>query len=503
MTNEQLDGRNAPGTGPYDSVRDFLAALDARGRLLRIERMDQDAYEATGFAYRLMDKYGWDEAPAFLIEQIKIDGKWIDGPVLSNIYGGWDTEAMGLGVEEITDNFDHMYKAALNKAVSLADENGQWKRIKPTITDNANAPCKEVVITDRDLDMTIYPWLKCNPEDGGRYINMGSVILQDPELGRNVGTYRCQIKNKRKIAINTEVGRHGWTFLQEAKKRGQKSVKGAVVLGVDPITFALSCTKVTELGEDEFELAGGLKGKPIELVQCKTSDILVPADAEMVIEGEIPLDQQEEEGPHAEMFGYLGLKRDGRFFMNIEAITHRKNPLFFNVFTGVMRAYFTSIPEAFAYLTFKKLIPNLVGIHWPSRLTGVMVVSIEKKLAAEGFAAGQQVAAHTMFSKITIVVDKDVNIHNFREVMHAVATRWQPGAASLIIPRGQGSSLDPSAPERGLISKIIIDATRQLPEENGPKTYPPVSRQLLENAAPNVFDLVDSKWSEYWKHSQE
>ena len=139
MTIEQIRGRNVPPTGPYDTLRDYLAALDARGRLLRIDRMDQDEFEATGFAYRLIEEFGVNRAPTFIIDEIKIGGKWIKGPVVSNLFGGWDMEAMGLGVEEITDDYEKMYRAAKDKLIGMRDENGNWQRIKPTSVKKENA----------------------------------------------------------------------------------------------------------------------------------------------------------------------------------------------------------------------------------------------------------------------------------------------------------------------------------------------------------------------------
>lgn len=492
--------KNVQLTGPFDSVRDYITALEASGRLLRIKEMDQDKYEATAFAYRLIDKFGLNEAPAFVIERVKIGGKWIKGPLFSNIYGGWITEAMGYGVEGITDDNIEMYRAAINKVIGLADGNGELKRIKPNVTDRRNAPCKEVIIIGDDVDILQYPFLKVNPADGGRYINMGAVIIEDPELGRNVGTYRCQIKSERKVSVNPEPGKHGWRQLMAARDRGENSVKAAIILGADPITWAMSCSRITGLGEDEYELAGGLKGQPLELVKCETSDILVPASAEMIIEGEIPTNQLEEEGPHGEMFGYLGSKREHNFFMNIEAITHREGPWFLNVHTGVTAGYHRAAMEAHSYLKYKKTIPNLVAIHSLNEAMGITVASIDKKLPSEGMAAGQQIAASNRMVKVMIVVDKDVDVLNVPQVLHAVSSRWQPYPASLIVRQALASGLEPSAPEHGLISNIVIDATKQLPQEGGPATWPAVSRDLLEEHCPEAFDLVDAKWAEYWKN---
>ncbi len=488
---------NVQLTGPYNSLRDFIVALEARGRLLRIKEMDQDQYEATGFAYRLVDKFGIDAAPAFLIERVKVDGEWLEGPVVANIFGSLDTEAMAFGVKNVTDDHREMYRATIDKLVHLADENGQWKRIKPVIIDGLNIPCKEVIKTGDDIDIRQYPWLKCNPADGGRYINSGAVIFEDPELGRNVGTYRCQVKGKTRITVNPEVGQHGWSFLMAAKKRGERSVKAAIVVGCDPITWTMSCSKVTPLGEDEYELSGGLKGRPEELVKCETSDILVPVNAEMIIEGEIPLHETEVDGPHAEMYGYLGQKRETNFFVNIQTITHREKPWIFNNHTGVMRGFCTAPMDAYGYLAGRRSVHNLVAVHHFDGAPGLYVASINKRFAGDGIAAGQQLAASNPVCKIMIVVDNDVDVLNKDQVIHAMATRWQPHPATLVVPQARGTFLEPSTRLPRVTSNVIIDATKQLPEEGGPQKYPEVSRVLLEEAAPEVFNMVDSKWSEY------
>jgi 4-hydroxy-3-polyprenylbenzoate decarboxylase len=485
-------------TGPYDSLRDYVAAIEARGRLLRIKEMDQDKYEATAFVYRMLDELGPYKAPAILIERVKINGKWMEGPVLANIYCGWDTAAMAAGVQKVTDDQGEMYKAAIEQIASTVDENGQFKKIAPVVVDETKAPCKEVILTGEDIDLTKFPWLKSNPGDVGRYINSGSVMMEDPELGRNVGTYRCQVKAKKKIGINTERGQHGWSFMIRAKRRGEPVVKAAVALGVDPLIFSMSSSKVARLGEDELAYAGGFKGKPIELVKCETSDILVPAQAEMIIEGEIPTTEVEDEGPYGEMFGYMGLQHKN-FYMNVKAVTHRKNPLFVNNFTGVSKPTYGVPSFVSSYLRLKKMLPNLVQVYRPREATGMTVLSINKRFPGEGIAAGQLVLGMAFTTKIVIVVDKDVDATDMTQVLHAVATRWQPHPATLIIPQSRGMQLDPSTAVRGVSSKIVIDATQQLSQEGGPKSWPPVSRIVLEEEAPDSLELVNKKWPEYWK----
>ena len=128
-------------TGPFDSLRDYLAVVEDRGRLLRIDSMDQDRYEATGFAYRLIEERGFDDAPPFLIERIRINGEWMDGPVLGNVFGGWDNEALTYG---IPPGQPDMYRAAFDHLRDLHESHGGWPRIAPVETDAKHAPCKDL-----------------------------------------------------------------------------------------------------------------------------------------------------------------------------------------------------------------------------------------------------------------------------------------------------------------------------------------------------------------------
>ena len=495
--NDMTPTANVQMRGPFHSLRDYVAALEARGRLVRIPEMDQDRYEATAFAYALIDKKGYYGAPAFLIERVKMDGQWVEGPVIANLYGGWDTEALAYGVEEITDDQNAMFRAARQKLVDLHNKNGGWPLVPPAPGDAEHAPCKEIKLDGDDIDLMSFPFLKSNPGDGGRYINSACVFFEDPHLGRNVGTYRCQVKGARKIGVNTEVGQHGFRFIMKAKKQGAKSVSAALALGCDPIVFGLSASKVTGFGEDELAVAGGLRGAPVELVKCETSDILVPANAEMIIEGEIPTDAMEEEGPYGEVYGFMGLKKPKNFFMDVKAVTHRRDPWFINSFAGVTKLVHTMPTNAGDFVKIKKMIPSLTDFYAPGEMIGVVVAAIDKIRPGEGMSVGQLIASTRFLSKVVIVVDSDVDVLNLSDVMAAVGARWQPYPASLLIHQTSGMPLDPSCPTRGMTSKIVIDATRQLPDEGGPAVWPPISKTLLKEQAPDAFDLVAEKWDGY------
>jgi len=502
MSSPAAQAKTVQLTGPFDSLREYTAAIEARGGLLRIPEMDQDKYEATGFAYRMVEERGFDHAPPFLIERIKINGEWMDGPVLGNVFGGWTNEAMAFGVQSITDNQRDMYRAAFDQLSSMVRENEGWPRILPVTIPDQDAPCKQVIIREPDVDLSKFPWIRTNPGDAGAYITAGTVFAEDPELGRNVATYRCQIKGKNKIGVNTEVGQNAWNFLMGCKKRGQAVMPAAVVIGVDPITFAVGTSKLAALGEDELELSGGIRGKPVELVRCETSDVLVPAHAEIILEGEISVSEKEEEGPYGEVYGYMGLKKPSNFFMTIKTVTHRRNPWMVNSFAGITKLTM-SLPQIVSNnLNYKKVIPNLVEFYRPIETLGVAILSIDKRFPGDGITAGQHIAAGDLFAKIIIVVDKDIDVHDKTQIYQALGTRWQPDPASLIIPQTRGFPLDPSAPQRWLTSKMIIDATRQWSTEGGPEKWPEVSREIIKKQSPETFDLVAQRWSEYWKDWQ-
>ncbi len=485
--------------GPYDSLRDYVTALDTAGRLLRIRRMDQDRFEATGFAYRLIEEFGYDEAPAFLVEQLRIDGRWVDGPLLGNLYGGWTGEALAFGIADIDGSQREIFRRACVRLNELLDAgDGRWPSIPPRLVAAEAAPCKELQQFGEDIDIREFAWIQTNPGDAGPYITAASVIVEDPELGRNVGTYRCQVKGPRRIGINAEIGQHAWNFFMRLKQRGASSVPVAVVMGSDPISFALSTSKLAGLGEDEFALAGGLRGKPLELVPCETSELLVPAHAEIVLEGHVPLTEMEPEGPYGEVYGYMGLPKAQNFFMDIVAVTHRRRPWVVNSFAGITKLTM-SMPQLVANnREYRQRIPNLVEFYRPTETTGIAIASIRKRLPGDGMQAGQQIAAQDIFGKVVIIVDEDIDIHDKTQVFQALGTRWQPQPASLLIPQTRGMPLDPSAPTRWLTSKIVIDATRQLPAEGGPAEWPAVSRVLLQERSPDTFRLVRERWPRYF-----
>jgi 4-hydroxy-3-polyprenylbenzoate decarboxylase len=503
VPNPRSDPDSAP-KAPFDSIRDYVAALEAHGLLLRIPRIDQDEYETTALLFRATDRYGMFGAPALLFEKIKIEGKWRDGPVLANPQGNWDADCILAGLEPIPDDrFATYRKAKAHWTQLLFDGGGSYPLISPVEVVREQAPCKEVILTGDEIDLLDFAFIKSNPADAGRYLNTGSVFTTDDKLGDNFGTYRCEITGPRKLSINSEKNHVGYKTWMAARERGEATAKVSIVVGQDPIIWLLSGAPIARRREekvDELAMAGGMRGKALEVVRSETNSMLIPAHCEMVVEGEIPLqDPLVTEGPFGEMFGYLGPQKEAVFTMNVTKVTHRKNPWILNSYTGMHRGYITSPVEALYDQLLRKMVPSLVEFHYPQNMMGVAFASINKDSPYQGLDAGRQIAARIPIVKVMVVVDSDMNVLDPTEMWFTIGSRWQPFPASEIIPEARGIITDPSAPEDWKSSNIVIDATKQWPEEGGPEVYPKRNRTLLEEGAPKALVRVDVQFGQLLK----
>ncbi|MFM7395595.1 MAG: UbiD family decarboxylase domain-containing protein [Gammaproteobacteria bacterium] len=490
----------SPGwqVGPFEDMREWMAELERRGLVLRVRNIDQDAYEATALMYRLIDKFGMYFAPALIMENVKIDGVWHKGPIVTNHCGHWDTECLSFGLEPVPNDHIATYYKALARVEEFLQlgKGGAFPTAPFAEVARKDAPCKQVVLTGDDIDLRKFAFIQSNPADSARYVNTGSVFTHDIELGKNFGTYRCEIKGPRMLGINPEEGQGAWQAFMKAKARGEKSVKVSIALGQDPVTWVVSGSKLNRAKADELEVVSAILGKPLKVVRSETNDHLVPASSEMVIEGEVPLDQDMlPEGPFGEMYGYMGVRKTANFWMNVTAITHRKNPWVLNQFTGVTRGFPTAPLEQLALHTMKRFVPNVKMLHTPVEATGLCFVSIKKNKPGEALEIGKRIAQIVGIAKVVVVVDDDIEVLDRTQVMHAMGSRWQPQPATVIIPESRGMPLDPSLTKKPMTSKIVIDATRQWPEEGGPKEYQALNRTELSRLAPEAFDRIDGRWS--------
>ena len=232
---------------PFDSLRDYIRAVDARGLLQRFDAIDQDAYEGTALMYRLVDHQGKDRAPVVLFERVKVGGRWIDGPLIANQARHVDLEALVFGLEPVRNDGPATFERARTYLDAMLEKNGgTYPTIAPSELPRTDAVCKQVTLDGDDIDITRFPFLQNNPGDSGRYINSTSVFTLDPELGLNIGTYRCELKGPRHISVGTGEGQTGYKMLIAARKRGQQTAPIALVLGMDPIVWMVSGTRIPE-----------------------------------------------------------------------------------------------------------------------------------------------------------------------------------------------------------------------------------------------------------------
>jgi 4-hydroxy-3-polyprenylbenzoate decarboxylase len=485
---------------PYDSMRDFVAALDARGLLQRFDGVDQDQFDATAIMYALIDEFGLRDAPAVLFTDIRANGKSYAGPVVANLQGNMATEAMLFGADIDPRDPNITYQNATDRMLELLESTGgNWPQITPRRIDKATAPCKEIILKGDDVDVTAFPFIKGNPGDGGPYINTGSVFTRDPDMGVNLGTYRCQVKGPRKIMINFEGGQTGIKMVEAARARGEKTMPITLVIGQDPMTWMISSSRIpSRLGNkqpiDELAVSGGLRGKAIDVVTTESGIFDVPAHAEIVIEGTVDLYNMEEEGPYHEMYGYLGHKKEENFVMTAETVTHRKDPWVMNSFTGVVQEYVTAPQRAEVIYRLRKSNPQVVDYHSPHDSQGIVYIAITKDAPGQAMKIARPIAMFNPLARVTIVVDDDIDILDSAAVRFAVGSRWQPALASEIIENRVAFPLDPASPDRKTTSKIIIDATRQWPEEGGPAEYQQLNRAVFQEAEPQAIERVIARW---------
>jgi len=323
----------------------------------------------------------------------------------------------------------------------------------------ASGPVQAVVHDDVDINAQL-PVPTHNELDSGPYIAAGLMISRNPTNGiQNVSIHRCQISGKDRIGVLL-LPRHTWTYANAAHAAGQ-ALEVAIVIGVDPASL-LASQAVVPLDFDEMEIAGALHGAPVEMVKCRTNNVRVPARAEIVLEGRVLPDVSEPEGPFGEFPQYYG-RRANRHVIQVDAITHRTDPIFHTIVGGGMEHLLLGgLPrEATLLETLQRNEPSVLDVHLSRG--GIcryhLVVRVDKK--QEGTPKNIMMGAFAGHYDIkqVIVVDKDVNIHDPEQVEWAVATRFQADQDLLVVSNTQGSKLDPTTTDDGVGAKMGLDAT--------------------------------------------
>ena len=430
---EQAHGSNAPQ--PVRTLRDWLDHLAARDRLA-VLRPDLDLkFELAAYAKRL------DGLRATVFP--RPGGHPI--PVVSGLISdrGWVAEAMAVEPAELLARFQD---EALNPV--------PWQEVK-------SAPAQEVV--HRDIDLArLLPLPTHNEHDGGPYISAGIMIVRNPRTGKqNVSIHRCQVTGPNRLGVLV-LPRHTFAFHRMAEEAGQP-LDAAIVIGADPLTL-LASQAIVPIDHDELEIAGALQGRPLPVVKCLSSDIRVPAEAEIVVEGRFLPGVREPEGPFGEFPQYYG-ERAPREVMEVIAVTHRKDAIFHTmVGGGLEHLLLGAIPkEATLLAHLRRTFPNVLDVHLSpgGTMRFHLYVKIKKNQEGQGKNVILGAFAGSFDLKHVIVVDEDVDIHNPQDVEWAVATRFQADRDLVIVPESQGSKLDPSNRD-GVGAKMGIDATKPL-----------------------------------------
>jgi len=414
-------------------LREFISRLESAGHLKRVRREVQLNYELASVVVK-SDVVG---GPALLFENVS--GSKI--PVVAGLLGANKRIAVALDVPP--DQVLSKISNALNNP------------IPPTMVEDGE--CKEQVHRDIDL-LKMFPIPIHAEKDAGPYLSAAIVTSLGLENGdRSLSYCRLLVKGRNKLGINIDPPRRLRRHLEESDSKG-RDLPIAICVGCNPAVELAAASKTLH---DKMAVAGGLQGHPIRMVKCETSDVQVPADSEIVLEGRILANVREPEGPFAEFAGYYGEVRD-RPVVQIDCVTTRSNPIFRTIVgSGMEHLILGNVVarEPVLYQFVKHAVPTTRAVHIPPHSSGfIAIISIDKKVEGEARNAMMAAFASHPNIKYVIVVDDDVDIFNPRDVEWALATRSQGDKDIIIIPEAWGHWMDPSSKD-GVSAKVGIDAT--------------------------------------------
>ncbi len=424
----------------YRTLRSWLDRLQATDRLAVARPGVPLDFTLAALAKR------WDARKAVLFPApLGFDGRRHEIPVVSGLVSdrGWIAEAMGVEPGAVLDRFR-----------SAAERPLPWREV-------ADGACQQRI--DRSPDLTTaLPIPKHNALDAGAYISAGLVIARNPGTGiQNVSINRLQITGPRRMGILI-LPRDLHHFFAAAEAAGEP-LDVAVAVGVDPLTL-LASQAILPIDHDELEVAGALHGAPLEVVKCATNDVRVPAGAEIVIEGRLLPGVRETEGPFGEFPQYYGPAGENPA-IEVQAVTTRDRPVFHTIVPAAMEHLLLgAIPrEATIAAHLQRTCPTVLDVHLSRGGVCRYHLHVKLRKTQEGQARNvimAAFAAHADVKQVT-VVDEDVDVHDPTAVEWAVATRFQASRDVIVIPRAQGSKLDPSADD-GVSDKLGLDATMPL-----------------------------------------
>jgi UbiD family decarboxylase len=424
---------------PYKDLREFLDLLEKKKDLLVIDKEVSTEYEVAAFTRKTSDLNG----PALLFTNVG----GLKFPVLGGLYA--TKERVALALECDAKDLIHEY---LRK---------EKEYIEPELVDSG--PVHEIIWEGEDIDLRKLPIITNFEKDAGPYITGGVQIAKDPLTGkRNISMHRMLYLEPNLLTVYAPKGRHLGTIIARNEDNDQPT-EIATIIGSDPI-IAIASQCRAPFGTDELGIAGGMRGKAVEMVKCRTIDVEVPASAEIVIEGRTIPHKRVDDGPFGEYPGTYSWAREAPV-LEVTAITMRKGAIYQNVLTGMPMTenhwMMDLAATAVAYQEAYKICPDIHGIKMTPGGTSRhhLVISIKKRHELEPRNVAIALLAANIGIKLVVVVDEDIDVNDLVQVEWAINTRMQPEKDVIILPTMYSPTLDPSAPMERSSSKMGIDAT--------------------------------------------
>lgn len=482
----------------YTDLRDFINGLEKQGELKRITTEVDPSLEMTEIADRVLRAGG----PALLFENPK--GSAV--PALLNLFGTPKRVAMGMG-EESVEALREVGKllAFLKEPEPPKGMKDAWQKL-PIFKQVLNmgpklvkkAACQEQVIEGDDIDLADYPIQLCWPEDAAPLITWGLVVTKGPHKERqNLGIYRQQVIGKNRVIMRWLSHRGGaLDFKEWQQEHPGEPFPISVVLGCDPATILGAVTPVPD-SLSEYAFAGLLRGSKTELVKCIGNDLQVPANAEIVLEGFIYPDDMAPEGPYGDHTGYYN-EVDSFPVFTIERITQRKDPIYHSTYTGrppdEPAILGVALNEVFVPI-LQKQFPEIIDFYLPPEGCSYRMAVVSMKKQYPGHAKRVMMGIWSflrqfMYTKFVIVVDDDVNVRDWQDVIWAITTRMDPVRDTTMVENTPIDYLDFASPVSGLGSKMGMDATNKLPGETDREWGRPIEKD------PAVTARIDAIWDE-------
>ena len=480
----------------YKDLRDFIAQLEKQGELKRIS-VEVDPYlEMTEICDRVLKQ----EGPALLFENPKNSNI----PVLANLFGTPKRVAMGMGADSVSELrgigelLAYLKEPEPPKGMKDVMEKipvfKQVLNMAPKVV--KNPPCQEIVREGDEVDLNVFPIQTCWPEDAAPLITWPLVITKGPNKDRqNLGIYRQQLIGKNKVIMRWLAHRGGaLDFKEWQEEHPGEPFPVSVALGADPATILAAVTPVPD-SLSEYAFAGLLRGSKTEVANCLSNDLQVPASAEIVLEGFIYPDEMAKEGPFGDHTGYYNEVDEFPVF-TVERITQRQVPIYHSTYTGrppdEPAILGVALNEVFIPI-LQKQFPEIIDFYLPPEGCSYRMAVISMKKQYAGHAKRVMLGTWSylrqfMYTKFVIVVDEDVDVRNWQDVIWAITTRMDPARDLTILENTPIDYLDFASPVSGLGSKVGFDATNKWPGETNREWGKPMVM------TDQVIKKVDEMW---------